>query len=325
MQALYRKVMAIDKLVYLTVLGFSFVANVVLFTYWYQSYATVNKANDYVIAQQKYPLISKHVLQEKQQDIIINFLSLQKKLRSEVEPYGEKFGMYFEYLPTGTSIGINSTSQFYAASLFKVPIVMAYYDRRERLNLVDDPMIEVKPDQIDKQFGNLWEKGSGYKLRASEAVRLALVDSDNTAIKALIPYISQEDFDDVYKSLDIDLYSDTKGAHISARTYATVLKALYFSSVLNYDDSQQILDLLTQTKFSDKIVAGVPKGTLVAHKIGDFKDTAGNSGYRDCGIVYVPKRPYILCTFSVSDEQTANDRMEIVSRSIYNFVSTAQE
>lgn len=164
----------------------------------------------------------------------------------------------------------------------------------ERTHRREDPTITLTKDMLDDRFGNLYRKGAGYKLKASEAVRLAIVESDNTAVKSLVPMISKEDFDAVYEGLDINLDIDHQGALLSAKSYSSILKALYLAAVLNKDDSEHILDLLTKTKFPDKLVAGVNPSVPVAHKIGDFATDKQNEGYRDCGIVYVPRRPYEL-------------------------------
>lgn len=291
--------------------------------YWYvfrgeQPQGTV--AN--ITAENNYPLLSADILHDLQRDVLINFYPLRTELREAVEPYGDDFGFYFEYLPTGTSISVNSNDEFYAASLFKVPVVMAYYHGKERKRMTDDPEVEIKQEHLDKEFGDLWKKGAGTKMKASELVRLSLVESDNTAIKALLPIIEQQDFVPVYNGLDIDLHADNNGALISARTYASILKALHYSSVLNKEDSEEILQMLSETPFKDKIVAGVPENINVAHKIGDFSAGETDQGYRDCGIVYEPRRPYILCMFSKSDEATARERMKMVSSKVYKYVST---
>lgn len=299
----------------------SIILNVILGLYVYRSLDEVHSVQSFSEAEQKYPLLSKRILQEYPQDLLLNFLELRNSLRSQLNPYGRSFGLYFEYLPTGTSISINSNEEFYAASLFKVPVVMAYYHALDRTNTKSDQTLTLRSSQLDKAFGDLWKKGEGHQLKASEAIKLSLTESDNTAVKALIPTIESEDFDAVYEALDLELHADQKGASVSARTYSSILKALYFSSVLEKDRSQEILDLLTKTKFSDKLAAGVPHDVLVAHKIGNFKDVDGKEGFRDCGIVYVPKRPYIVCMFSVGDEQIARERMQQASRTIYDFVA----
>jgi beta-lactamase class A len=310
-----------DKKVLLFYLVSSVVINLVALSIVYGQIDEVRAVENFNQAEKHYPLLSKRVLKEAPQDLTVNFYDLRKQLFEQTAPYEKSFGLYFEYLPTGTSIGINSNDEFYAASLFKVPVIMAYYHGMDRLGIKDDPIITLQPDQLDSEFGDLWKKGAGYQLKASEAVKLALVESDNTAAKALVPYITAEDFSEVYNGIDLDLRADQKGALVSVRDYSSVLKALYFSSVLSKETSQKMLDLLSKTKFSDKLVAGVPDEIMVAHKIGNFIDDDGNKGFRDCGIVYASSRPYILCMFSLGDETLARDRMQRASKTIYDYVS----
>ena len=300
----------------------SIVLNFVLAIFLYKNSPEIRTATEYRESQHKYPLLSKRILQEFPQDILINFLDLRKDLRSQTTPFHDSFGFYFEYLPTGTSLGVNEKDEFHAASLFKIPVIMAYYHGKERMKNTQDPTLTIQKDQLDNQFGDLWKKGAGTKLKASEAINLAIKESDNTAVKAIIPLIQEEDFQSVYEGLDIDLQVDKEGALISAKNYSSILKSLYFSSVLSKNSSEEILDNLTKTKFPDKLAAGVPQDIVVAHKIGDFVDDKGNEGFRDCGIVYVPRRPYLLCMFSVGDEQTARDRMQAVSKTIYDYVAS---
>lgn len=270
----------------------------------------------------RYPHLSVRALRENPNDLLLNFLPLRNNLRTEISPWGESFGMYFEYLPTGTSINVNGNSEFYAASLFKTPVVMALFHTRERLGKKDDPIVEIKPENIDGKFGNLWKKGVGYKIKQSELVRLALEESDNTAIRSLFPFIGSVDFEEVYQGLDIDLDTDSRGAILSAKSYSSIFKALYFSAVLKIDDSELILNHLSKTIFPDKLAAGVPSNIPVAHKIGNFIDSNGNEAFTDCGIVYKPRRPYLLCLVSRTDEQTARERMQDVSKIIYDYVSS---
>lgn len=302
----------------------SLVGNVLVLFFLFNSRQEITSSHDFVSAQQKYPLLSKRVLQEFPQDVLVNFLDLRGELRKEVAPYGNSFGFYFEYLPTGTSIGVNEKNEFHAASLFKLPVVMSYYHYKDRLGRKEDLEITITKDMIDKQFGDLWKKGPGYKLKASEAVKLALEESDNTAARSLVPLIDEKDFEAVYQGLDIDLSSDNNGAILTAKNYTSILKALYFSAVLQKDSSETILDYLTKTKFPDKLAAGVPSHVMVAHKIGDYNDDKGNEAFMDCGIIYLTRRPYALCMLSIGDEQMARERMQAVSKTIYDYVSSVE-
>ncbi|MBP9716736.1 MAG: serine hydrolase [Candidatus Levybacteria bacterium] len=275
--------------------------------------------------QEKYPLLSKRVLQELPVDILINFLDLRSELRADVAPYGDSFGFYFEYLPTGTSLGVNEKQEFHAASLFKVPVIMAYYKQRERMHMTNDPEMEIKEEHLDNEFGTLYQKGAGHKIKMSEAIRLSLEESDNTAAKMIASGVQEADFNEVYNGVDIDLLADHNGAILTPKNYSSILKALYFSAVLGKESSSEILSYLANSKFNDKLVAGIPPDITVAHKIGDFIDKeTGEKAYMDCGIVYLPRRPYVLCMVSEGDEIIARQRMSNLSKKIYEYISKVE-
>ncbi len=272
--------------------------------------------------EQQFPLLSKRTLFDLPQDTLINFLDLRKQIRVETEKYKDEIGLYFEYLPTGTNINVSSNTEYHAASLFKVPVVMAYYHFQERTGIKDKDTV-IKYSELDNEFGDLWKKGAGYPIKLSEAVRLALEKSDNTAAKVVANNITDQDFAPVYNGLDIELEADNEGAIVTAKGYSSILKALYFASVINREDSHRILQYLANTPFNDKLAAPIPKNVTVAHKIGNFIDDDGVDVYNDCGIVYVPRRPYLLCMLSKSDEVVARERMQKLSKMVYDFVANA--
>lgn len=271
----------------------------------------------------QYPLLSRRILNEYDHDVLIHFTPLRSKLREVVEKkYGSDFTLYFEYLPTEISIGVNEKTEFYASSLFKVPTIMAYYHDKEANNLKDDPVVTIEEKHLDNHFGTLFKKGAGSKVSLDEAVNLALTQSDNTAINLIIDHVGQEDYRYILQGLDLTIREGKdKQAIFTAKSYSSVLKALFFSSLLSKDNSGYILDLLTKTEFSDKLPAGVPKEVPVAHKIGVWEKDEMPI-YTDCGIVYVPRRPYLLCMASRGDESLAQTRMKDISKMIYDFVET---
>lgn len=65
--------------------------------------------------------------------------------------------------------------------------------------------------------------------------------------------------------------------------------------------SKIALEILTQVDFRDGIVAGVPPGTVVAHKFGERRLAESDLvQLHECGIVYYPGQPYILCVMTRS-------------------------
>ena len=77
---------------------------------------------------------------------------------------------------------------------------------------------------------------------------------------------------------------------------------------------QKVLDLLSQSTFIQGIVAGVPEGVKVAHKFGEAEgvDKEGKVVthiLNDCGIVYKPESPYILCIMIEGEDYSQMEKV----------------
>lgn len=269
------------------------------------------------------PYLSKRVFQPDPNDTIIDLMSLRTKMRTYAKAIPEPIGLYFEYLPSGASIGIHDTTPFVEASLLKVPVAIKAYQLKNEGLLSFDETMRMEQADIDRNFGTLWQRGVGTEITVREVLRLMLQESDNTAtlmlgrkLSSVRPgYVNQ-----VFDNLDIPKEIGTEGIEVSAKNYTSVLRSLYLASSLPKADAQDLLALLTKTKFSDKLPAGVPADVPVAHKVGIF-EKEGFTTYSDCGIVYLPKRPYTLCVFVHAPEKKATRSIREFSRMAYDFIS----
>ncbi len=282
----------------------------------------IHHSEEHVSDYDRFPLVSKRVFLEDPNDVIINFVPLRKALRTYVEPLGGKVGVYFEYLPSGVSIGVNATEEIKLASLSKVPLAMSILKKVEKkeINLTDK--VFLKEEHLDQKFGDLWKRGAGAALTIEELIKLSLQQSDNTAYQTLFAMLSDKEVEEVYENLEIEINTASSSPLVSPKSYSSIFRSLYLASFLLEGESNYLLDILTRTIFHDKIPAGVPKDVLIAHKIGVFDraDTA-EKVYTDCGIVYVPLRPYILCIFVQDTESVAVKHMSLISKMVYGYVN----
>ncbi|MEK7561683.1 MAG: serine hydrolase, partial [Patescibacteria group bacterium] len=154
-----------------------------------------------VLAKQ-YPYLSKRIFIEDQNDFLINFIPLRNAMREYVNEQDGNVGAYFEYLPSGTSIGVNDSMEVKIASLVKVPVVMAIMKDVEKGKLSLDQKVTIKKEDLNRSFGDLWKKGAGATISIQEAIDLALIKSDNTASNILARTIS-DTRDSVLDALDI--------------------------------------------------------------------------------------------------------------------------
>lgn len=298
--------------------------NVVLILFLFNSEGVKPSAQS---ANPFYPYLSPRIFASNQNDILINFVPLRKELRDYVDKSPHKLGVYFEYLPSGVSIGINEKEEFVSASLLKVPLIMGVYKLIDDKKIQPDTQIKIIEPDLDKRFGELWKAGPGQNITVSELVRYTIEKSDNTAANALFRTLNGARLDDVFDSLDIPKDADSNRAVITTKNYSSILRSLFLSSYLPKNLSNQLLELLTKTEYKDKLPAGVPNEIKVAHKIGVYGNTPNENNviYTDCGIVYVPRRPYILCMMTISNDTQARQSMKNVSSLVYQYVSSVDK
>jgi beta-lactamase class A len=269
----------------------------------------------------KYNLLARRILIENPNDAWINFSPLRDQLAKYVTQNKLVVGLYFEYLPTGTSQNINSEKDEVAASLLKLPAAMDLYKAAE-LGRVDlDQIITLQPEWLDSDYGTLYQKGAGYKLSLRQAAQIMLEESDNTALKAVATYISNKlnENENVLASIDTPYkVNPDQTVSVDARSYNSAIKCLYFACFNNKEDSQEILTYLSRSTARDRIVAGVNNPDItIAHKIGTYNDAVQS----DCGIVYVPKRNYTICIMLQGPEGfVSNSHIAALSKIVYDFV-----
>jgi beta-lactamase class A len=294
------------------------------------TYVVLEKNHPSRDLQKKYPLLSKRIFVKDQNDFIINFTPLRTALNDYVAAQPEKVGVYFEYLPSGTSIGVNDREEIKIVSWSKVPLAMSILKKIERkeMNLAD--LLTIEKKHLNAEFGTLWKQGEGTKISVGELIRFNLVESDNTAFNVLFDQLTQSEIDEVYDVLDIALSEETENEEtyllIAPKRYASIFKSLYLSSFLSKKHSTLILDTLTQTQFDKKIVSGVPEHIPVSHKIGVFSKYYDDRDlFTDCGIIYAPERPYILCVFVENTEEQAEKHMATISSMVYKYVTLVKK
>lgn len=273
------------------------------------------------IARENNPFVAPRVFTAQANDILINFVPLRASLREYVAKQSTAIGVYFEYLPSGTSIGVNDREEFFQASLVKVPMAMVIYKRVEEGDISLTQELTIKENDLDPAYGVLWQKGVGHKLTVQEAIDEMLVYSDNTALKVLF-HKYPAFLDEVFDYLDLPKDSENNLPIVSPKNYASIFRALFLSSYLRPEFSNEILEILTMTNFHDKLPAGVPEGIPVAHKIGVLRK---EGVFSDCGVIYPPERPYILCVMVRGTEDEAREHTKTISKTVYEYIVTTKQ
>jgi beta-lactamase class A len=254
---------------------------------------------------------------------------LERALRAAVVAHTSKkeiidAGIYFRQLKGGPWLGINHDALFYPRSLLKVPLAMAFYKKTEGDPRLYDTRVKYREGSVGvhQYFGkDVVEIGTEYSV--DELVEAALIYSDNTAAFLLASVITIEDLQETYADLGIEKPRDATDYQISVHDYASFFRILYNATYNTRKDSEHILEHLADTAFTKGLVAGLPPGVSVSHKFGEQSDATGAvKQLHDCGIVYHPEKPYLICIMTTGrDFEQMAEVIADLSRIVYTSVA----
>lgn len=222
--------------------------------------------------------------------------SLRNYIKSLPKEKIESASVYFHDFESSTWTGVNEEFLYAPSSMLKVIIMIAYLRNPEYL----DEWLYVKPNkEIEFYKQSSWLKEGSYK--AKDLVVRMIVDSDNDAMFALIAKHRNEVLE-IYEDLRLPDPNIGPDDFMSPRSYSKVLRTLFNSTYLSRNLSEQALQLLTETSWKNGIVSGIGSSSIpVAHKFGEHAYVKEGKTVRelhDCGIVYYPSHPYVLCVMT---------------------------
>lgn len=256
----------------------------------------------------RYPLLNPLL----RSDSAVDFTELRPfsyKIRSLVDGHkragsATHVSVYFRDLENGPMFGVAVDEKFSPASLLKVPLMMAVLKEAE-----SDPALlgrrlrNDQPELARSDFNGLaLERGAEYAV--DELLRAMVAASDNNAVILLRTVVGDAPLNAVFRDFGMVIPEvRTLDDSMSVREYAAFFRILYNASYLDKAMSQKGLEYLAASDFKRGLVAGVPPGTVVAHKFGErsFLDSESKQ-LHDCGIVYHPAQHYVLCVMSRGDD-----------------------
>jgi beta-lactamase class A len=248
------------------------------------------------------------------------------------------------YLNTGTGVTYSREAdrRMHPASTMKVPVMMALFDAVDRKEMrLDQPVpvqnefrsiVDGSPYALDPAEDgdpDLY-KAAGRSLPLEELIRRMIVRSSNLATNILIDRIGATRVTDLMRQLGAEDLRVLRGVEdqkafdaglnnvTTARDLLLVLRALLpeaQDSPWTSGSRERMLDILRAQEFNEKIPAGLPPGTRVAHKTGDITGI-----HHDAAIVFPEgEAPYILVvlTAGFADQAEADRKIAEVSRAIW--------
>jgi beta-lactamase class A len=266
--------------------------------------------------------------------------SLAERIQSRIaQDPGAVVGIAYVDLASGDTLFLNADSAFHAASTMKVPVMIELFRRS-----VTGSFGMKQPLMIVNQFASIVD-GSLYALDSTSdsdttlyhrigdrvpvdtLLRLMITRSSNLATNTLITLVGAENVTRTMRSLGATRMQVLRGVEdgkafdkglnntTTARDLATILRAIEEGKAASPTATREMLGILLAQEFNEKIPAGLPPGTRVAHKTGEITAVS-----HDAAIVYPRgRRPYVLVvlTRGISDGNKSSKLIADLSGIIY--------
>lgn len=262
---------------------------------------------------------------------IVAYISDEKKAGEAIA-----VSVYFRDLNDGPTFGISQYAPFIPASLLKLPLAMAYMRLSESNPGLLSTSIQFNQDVplLSQYYKPPLSAKKDTPYLVSDLLRYMLAYSDNASYGALFDYLKQvpdgpSSLYRMYQNLGIDtnLLENTNGSDVTQdvdpQTYGSIFRGLYYGSYLDAASSEQIIKWLLQSDFQNGLQAKIPSDIPVADKFGERSSADGSKELHDCGIVYYPKNPYVLCIMTQGTNWSdLSSIIETISKQIYDEVNS---
>jgi len=268
------------------------------------------------------------------QDSVVE--QIQSRIRAEP---GAQVGLAYIDLGSRDTLFLNADTSFHAASTMKVPVMIELFRRANTGSFrMDQALLMVN------QFASIVDGSSysldvgsdsdstlyrriGQRVRVDTLLRLMITRSSNFATNTLITLVGADAVTKSMRSLGAQRIQVLRGVEdgkafekgmnntTTARDLAIILRAIEEGKAASPAATHEMLAILLAQEFNEKIPAGLPPGTRVAHKTGEITAVS-----HDAAIIYpTGRKPYVLVvlTRGIADGTRSSKLIADISAIMY--------
>ena len=241
------------------------------------------------------------------------------------ETNGEKWSVCVENLENNEINGYNSSEKMQSASVIKVFIMGAVYDRM------------CYPSSPER----LIAANESYDGELRYLLEQMITVSDNDAANQLITKLGEVDFsegakvvnqfcrENGYTSTSVGRkfleQNPTGDNYTSAEDCTKILSDIYHGTCVEKEASEKMLTILKQQTNTTKIPAGLPSGVSTANKTGEMPEGYGLGCIEnDMAIVFTDQGDYVITVLSNElggRNEEAKQVIQQISRAVYEVMN----
>ena len=268
---------------------------------------------------------------------IVNFVETisRSKLKHIVESNFSKekgeWAVVVKNLKTGESFKYNGNQKFDSASLYKLWVMAVAKGQIEDGNLNEGTLLSAEKEKLDETLSTVTPtptpldfiptptpeefKKEIISMTVSDALEKMITISDNYSALLLSARVGPSNITSFLKDYGFDNSNYASPPETSASDIAEFFELLYKGEIVSEKTSIEMIEILKQQTFDDRIPKYLPKNTEVAHKTGELFGAK-----HDAGIVFSKGGDYIIVVLSKTEnEKEAAEKIARFSEEIYKY------
>ncbi|MFZ4543492.1 MAG: serine hydrolase [Saprospiraceae bacterium] len=231
-----------------------------------------------------------------------NYATIKSQMLGMIESYKNSgiitnASVYLRDFEKGNWMSINSNEVFHPGSLMKLPMLVTYL-KMDEVNpgiLNKKLILGAKPSGFPDQIYTAKQIEIGKAYTIGELLKYMIQYSDNYATFLLHQHVDKAEYNHTYLGVGLavpDIYD--RNYSISAKAYSTFFKVLYNGGYLSFEHSEYVMELLSNSEFTLGFKAGLPAGTTIVHKFGEWGDGQAVNQLHESGLVYINGSAFLL-------------------------------
>ncbi len=197
---------------------------------------------------------------------------LLTQIRSKLNSVQGKWAVAVYRLDEKKGYGVGQETVLPAASIMKVPIMMA---AMKKLNL--DEVYVLREEDKQSGSGPIEFMDGGTKLSVKDLLTYMAKNSDNTATYILANMVGRGEIEIEIERLGMK-NTDFDENTTTAEDVATMWRKIYG------EKNEQVTELLQDSIYEDRIPLGLPEGVDLVHKVGTGDGVWADGGIIQCSI-----------------------------------------
>lgn len=240
---------------------------------------------------------------------------LKNNLISETRGLKGSYGIWFQTIDGSYSFGINEKNQFDGASLFKLPLMILYYEKVDSGDIDPSTTYTLKYSDAAAGAGTLASMQPGTQISYRDIIEAMGKNSDNTGFSIMLNVLGASSSEFVSHQIGME-NTDYSNSLTTPYDIGLLFYKLNNRNIISSNSKKELLLFLTDNSHENLISAGVPSSVTVVHKYG-----ADDGELNDAGIIFSSK-PYILVVLSKDvDQHEAQMEVVKISKLVYDFLS----